>query len=270
MTEGAANADVVVSMYTPVAADYEEIWAPLLRPYGIRLLDELPLSDARHVLEVGCGVGRLLPDIAERAPRALVVGSDLTEAMLRAAPDEFPRAVMDGTRLGFADGVFDAVVSVFVLFHFPDPPGALQGLRRVLRPGGAVAIAVWGTGQVFPAQDSWSEELDKLEVPPDPAGEGPRDGEEQVNSPEKMRAILAEAGFEDVRAESAAWEQPWDVDGFVHWRTHLGPTRRRVELLDPERRAVVVARARDRVSELPPEDLIDHDEVVLSTARAPA
>src|SRR4249920_1687323 len=137
MPEGAENAEIVVGMYAPMAADYEEIWAPLLRAYGIRMLDELPLEGAARVLDLGCGVGQLLPDIRARAADAFVVGIDLTEGMLRRAAGSSV-AVMDGTRLGFADASFDAVVSCFVLFHFPDPRAALEGVRRVLRPGGSL------------------------------------------------------------------------------------------------------------------------------------
>src|SRR5881396_111612 len=68
--QGAANAEGVTAMYAPAAGDYGEIWAPLLRPYGLQLLDRLPLEEARRVLDLGCGVGRLLPDIAERARSA--------------------------------------------------------------------------------------------------------------------------------------------------------------------------------------------------------
>ncbi len=268
MTEGAANASVVRSMYTPMASDYEEIWAPLLRPYGRRLLDMLPLDGARRVLDLGCGVGRLLHDIEERAPRALVVGSDLTEGMLRLAPARFARAVMDGTRLGFAEEAFDAVVSAFALFHFPDPGRALEGVRRVVRAGGGVAIAVWGTSKAFPALDAWNEELDAAQVPSDPAADGPPDGEDQVNSKQKITGLLAQAGFVDVLAESAEWRQAWDAESFAAWRLRMGPSRRRLEQLDPPDRDRVVARASERVAGMSAQDLVDHDEVVVASGRA--
>ncbi|MBI3647927.1 MAG: class I SAM-dependent methyltransferase [Actinobacteria bacterium] len=270
MTEGAANAPVIQSMYAATASDYEEIWAPLLRPYGLRLLDALPLADARTVLDLGCGVGRLLPDVAGRASGALVIGADLTEGMLRCADDRFARVLMDGTRLGFADGSFDAVVSAFVFFHFPDPIAAMTGVRRVLRPGGAFALAVWGTGEVFPAMEAWDEELDAMDVPPDPAEDGPGDGREIVDSPEKVRAGLLAAGFAEALSESAEWLRRWDLDAFLEWRLRLSPSRRRLARLDPGRREAVVAAARERVASMGPEALLHRDEVVLASARAPA
>jgi SAM-dependent methyltransferase len=261
---------VVVDMYTPIAPDYAQIWAPLLRPYGVRLLEALPLREASRVLDLGCGVGRLLPDIAARAPTAAVVGTDLTEGMLRQAPPGFARVVMDGTRPAFAHRSFDAIVSAFVVFHFPEPLPALKGIRRLLRPGGSMALAVWGTEKRFPALDAWNEELDAQGVPPDPAADGPPDGEDQVNSVRKMRSILRGAGFDRVHAESVTWEKPWDPDGFVAWRTRMGPSRRRLARLDEKARVDCIARARDHVARMRADDLVDHDEVILGIGRAPA
>ena len=134
MGSGAANADTVRGLYTPIAPDYDELWAPLLRAFGLRLLVGVPLWSAERVLDLGCGVGKLLPDIAERAPGAVVVGCDLTEAMLRVAPGRFPRVAMDCTRSAFAGETFDVVVSTFMLFHVPRPGDALVATRGSMRP----------------------------------------------------------------------------------------------------------------------------------------
>jgi SAM-dependent methyltransferase len=269
VTRGAPNAQVVVGMYQPIAADYEEIWAPLLRPYGLRLLDMLELRDARRVLDLGCGVGRLLPDILERAPHAHVIGTDITEGMIRRADPRCDRIVMDAMVPALADSCLDAVVSSFVVFHIPDPRLALEGVRRAVRPGGRVALAVWGDEASCPALDVWNAELDAAGVPEDPAAEGQRDGEELVNSPQKMRSVLEDAGYVEVTAEPAAWAQGWTVQGFIDWRTRLGVGRRRLGQLTPEHRAKVVAAARHRLESLPPEDLVDHDVVVLASGVAP-
>jgi len=266
---GAANAQTLKGIYAPMAPDYEEIWAPLLRPYGLRLLEMLPLKRARRVLELGCGVGRLLPDIAGRAPDATVIGCDLVEDMLRRAPPGFLRTVADGTQLPFADASFDAMVSAFCIFHFPDPPGALRGARRTMAPGGSIALAVWGTGGSFPAVDAWDEALDRLGVPPDPAAAELGEGRQLVDSTEKMGAALEDAGFGNVRSESSEWRVQWTLEGFLDWRLRMGPSRRRLGQLDPERRAVVIAEARAGVTELGAASLKDVDEIVLASGRTP-
>lgn len=265
---GAANAWTVIGMYSPIASDYEEIWAPRLRPFAIRLLDRLSLADAHRVLDLGCGVGKLLPDIEQRAPGALAVGCDLTYDMLRLAQPRFGRVAMDGMRPAFADSSFDAVVSSFALFHFPDPPGALAGIHAAMRAGGRIGIAVWGTGEVFPAMTAWDEESDRLGVPPDPAAAGPGDGREQVDSPEKLRSVLERAGFADASAESAEWRVDWEMADFLEWRMRMGPSRRRLAQLDPAERERTIAALRDHVAGLGPEALMHRDEVVLATATA--
>jgi SAM-dependent methyltransferase len=269
LTEGAANAGKLKGLYSAVAAAYEEIWAPLLRPFGLRLLDRVPLAGASRVLDLGCGVGKLLADIEQRAPGATVVGADLTEDMLRQGLPRFPRVAMDCTRPAFATGAFDAVVSAFMLFHVPQPLVALRCAREMLRPGGAIAIAVWGTGEVFPAMEAWDDELDRLGVPRDPSAGGP-DGREQTDSPRKMTVLLADAGFEDVKAETAEWILPWSLADFLEWSRRMGPSGRRLAQLDPDARETVFARARERVEAMGEVALLHRDEVVLSSGRAPA
>ncbi|HTG47815.1 MAG TPA: methyltransferase domain-containing protein [Actinomycetota bacterium] len=269
MAQGADNADVVVGMYTPMAADYERIWAPLLRAYGLRLLDGLPLSGATRVLDLGCGVGVLLPDIAARAPGALVVGVDLTEGMLRRAGPGATVAVMDCTRLGFAEGSFDAIVSSFVVFHLPDPLGALKGVRAILRPGGAFALSVWGQRWDFPAGDAWGPILDAHGAGEDFAAEGPPDGEETVNAPEKLAGVLEGAGFTDVRAEASAWEQPWDLTAALDYGERMGSSRRRLATLEPAARRAVVEEVRAAVVAMPADALVQRYEVVIGSGTAP-
>jgi SAM-dependent methyltransferase len=269
MTEGAANADTVRGMYTPIASDYDEIWAPLLREFGLRLLDRARLDGAERVLDLGCGVGKLLPDIAERAPDAVVMGCDLVEAMLRVAPARYPRILMDATRWAFAPHAFDAVVSTFMLFHVPRPDVALAGVRAALRPRGRVAIAVWGTGEIFPAMTTWDEIFDRLGVPADPAAAGPTDGRELTNSTEKMAGLLTGAGFTSIETESVEWRMRWELDAFLRWRRGMGPSRRRIASLDPDRREEVLRAAADEIAGLDPDDFVHLDEVIMAWAEAP-
>lgn len=250
-----------------MATDYEELWAPLLRPYGLMLIDRVPLEGARRVLDLGCGLGGLLPELERRTRGGVVVGADLTEGMLRRAPARFARVAMDCTQPALAAGSFDAIVSAFMLFHVPDPPVAFHAIRELLAPGGGFAAAVWGTGEVFPAADAWDAELDRLDVPPDPTP-ARADGRERMDAPNKLSELMEGAGLADIRAESVAWSRRWDLDHFVEWRRRMGPSGRRMALLDPGERDRVAELARARVVELGQEALEHRDEVVLGSARA--
>jgi len=127
----------------------------VLRPHAVRLLDALPLADARRVLDLGTGVGALLPDIARAAPRASLFGIDIAPGMLALAPKAVPVAAMDAGSLAFRPGTFDAVLMVFVLFLLPEPIVALTEVRRALRAGGVLGIATWAGEPIFPALEIW-------------------------------------------------------------------------------------------------------------------
>jgi flavin reductase (DIM6/NTAB) family NADH-FMN oxidoreductase RutF/ubiquinone/menaquinone biosynthesis C-methylase UbiE len=115
------------------------------------LLDDVvalaePLDPASRCLDIGCGAGRLLRDLAPRC--ASVVGVDTSVAMLERARERteslglgnitFTEA--QAAALPFADASFDRVVIANVLFYLHDPLAALREAARVLRPGGRLVL----------------------------------------------------------------------------------------------------------------------------------
>src|SRR5688500_14382860 len=98
--------------YSSTAEQYAALWGPVILPMGLSLLGAMPLESSTHVLDVGAGVGGLIPHIRAHAPRAVICGVDYSEGMLRrarVAEPSFPCAVMDAQELGIRSGVFDAV-----------------------------------------------------------------------------------------------------------------------------------------------------------------
>jgi SAM-dependent methyltransferase len=87
------------------------------------------------VLDVGCGEGEL----ARHLPAGAWVGVDASAEMLAGAPEPHHRA--DATALPFPDESFGSVALLYVLYHLLDPTLALTEARRVLKPGGLVAVA---------------------------------------------------------------------------------------------------------------------------------
>jgi SAM-dependent methyltransferase len=253
--------------YSEDASAYREHWAPVLRPLGARLLDGLPLAGARRVLDLGAGVGFLLPEIRARAPQAVVVGADRAPGMIALAPAGFPRLVTDAFRLGLEDGSFDAVTMAFMLFHLPDPATGLAEVRRVLRPGGALGVATWGEDVPFEAFEVWSEELDRHGAEADnpvPANHDLMDTEP------KLAGLLRDAGFEVEGTATVPVEDRVDLEGFVERRLRLGHPKRLLDSLDPETRAACLASARARLERLDPEAFVDRQPAVMAWARRPA
>jgi ubiquinone/menaquinone biosynthesis C-methylase UbiE len=112
---------------------------------GKRLVERLELDQGARVLDVGCGTGRLARWIAERlGPRASVVGIDPLEHRISVARSHAGAArfeVGQAEDLGaFEDSSFDAVCLSSVLHWVADKARALAEIRRVLRPGGRVAV----------------------------------------------------------------------------------------------------------------------------------
>jgi ubiquinone/menaquinone biosynthesis C-methylase UbiE len=117
---------------------------------NLAAIDALALKPDDRVLDVGSGHGRALGELARRAPRGHVVGTDPSPLMcelatarsrerVRAGQVEVVRASAE--RLPFADAAFDAVLCIHVVYFWSDLGAALREIARVMRPGGRLAIA---------------------------------------------------------------------------------------------------------------------------------
>lgn len=134
---------------------YDRVLAWTVRDAEMRasLLMHARVAPGERVLDVGCGTGTLLLQLASQVREARVAGVDADPEMLRQAEAKAAAAgiAMDLTpawadALPFGDGTFDAVLSS-LFFHHLQPADKEQSLReiwRVLRPGGRVLIADFG------------------------------------------------------------------------------------------------------------------------------
>ena len=123
-------------------------WSRLMAPL---LVDFARLPAAGTILDVGSGTGSLAMAIAQRSPGYRVVGIDLSQqyvdyANARSHPDSVRFQLGDAQKLSFPDATFDASVSLLVFNFIPDAAKALAEIRRVTRPGGPIAAAVWDYG----------------------------------------------------------------------------------------------------------------------------
>lgn len=98
------------------------------------------LCAAALTVDIGCGNGRWLP---AKPPLTSTVGIDRSEAMLHAAAihSTAPLVSADATALPLRDGVADAALMLWMLYHVPRPAQAIAEARRVLRHGGPLLVA---------------------------------------------------------------------------------------------------------------------------------
>lgn len=105
----------------------------------IRFLD---VPDGAHVLEVGSGLGLLAVETASAARDVRVVGVELSREQIAAAAQD-PRVTYrqgDAHALDFPDDSFDLVYARYLLEHVARPDAVVREMRRVVRPGGRVAV----------------------------------------------------------------------------------------------------------------------------------
>ncbi|MEU4000000.1 class I SAM-dependent methyltransferase [Streptomyces fungicidicus] len=104
------------------------------------------LREGDRVLDAGCGTGRALPALrAAVGPSGVVLGADLTPAMLREAARagrdrDGALLLTDVAALPLRASSLDAVFAAGLIAHLPDPAGNLREIARVVRPGGVLAL----------------------------------------------------------------------------------------------------------------------------------
>lgn len=129
-----------------------------------QLLRQLPAPPGAKILEMGCGTGRNLVNLARRAGAAEIYGVDISREMLATAAAKLTRAGL-GNRVRLADGAgqsfdpkqafgidrVDVVYFSYVLSMIPDWQGAVDRAMELLAPGGVLAVVDFGDQANAPA-----------------------------------------------------------------------------------------------------------------------
>jgi ubiquinone/menaquinone biosynthesis C-methylase UbiE len=175
-------------------------WAPeLVAAAGVKA--------GERVLDLACGTGAVTRVVADTVgPSGRVVGLDLSAAMLVRAQASAAASTVanhvewmegDAAALSLPDASFDAVVCQQGFQFFPDKAAALREMRRVLLPGGRLALAVWRSVEHAPGFRVLQEALarhvapGKAVLPPFACGDAAA-----------IRALVSDAGFDNVRVRA--------------------------------------------------------------------
>jgi trans-aconitate methyltransferase len=230
------------------AADYaansivQQTWAR-------ELISKLKLRGEEHILDVGCGDGKVTAEIAGAVSKGEAVGIDASPQMIEYAKNAFPSRkipnlefyVMDARQIQFQRR-FDLVFSNAALHWVDDHQAFLRGTSSVLRPGGRLVVSCGGKGN---AQDvfmalrpemrlkRWRNFFRKLEAP------------YFFYSPADYRKWLPKFGFKTCKVRLAPKDATYvGSEGFAAWlrTTWLPYTQRVPENLREEFISAVVER----------------------------
>jgi len=170
------------------------------------VLDLAAPQPGERVIDIGCGSGTTVLALAARVgPHGFVLGADLSEPSVQRARERIAQAglgqaevaVADVSTHAFAAGSFDLAFSRFGVMFFADPTAAFANVRKALKPGGRLTLAVFRSAR----ENAWvTAPLDAVRhlvtatAPPDPDAPGQFAWADAA----RVHRILAGAGFRDV------------------------------------------------------------------------
>jgi malonyl-CoA O-methyltransferase len=150
--------------FSRAAASYRE-HAVLQREVEDRLLERLDFLEAKpaRVLDVGAGPGRASAALRKRWPKAELIALDLALPMLREARRasgwfrRLPAVCADARALPLPDASVDVLFSSLCIQWIADLPALFAEFRRVLRPGGFLALSTFGPDTLHELRAAWAE-----------------------------------------------------------------------------------------------------------------
>jgi ubiquinone/menaquinone biosynthesis C-methylase UbiE len=207
----------------------------MFAPVTAALLEEAGIFAGQSVLDVAGGPGEPSLTIAKVVgPTGSVTCTDAVAGMVAAAEEESKRRGLTNVsfrqcladELPFADDSFDVAVSRLGVMFFPDVVAGLREMLRVVKPEGAIGLAVWGMAERNPFTHVVTSVMSRhVEMPPaDPDAPGAfRFGE-----PGKLAGLLNEAGATNVRERELKFriEAPISVEEYWQLRAATSGTLR--------------------------------------------
>jgi len=180
---------------------YSQAFAPLM----VWCADAIAAAPGMRVLDVAAGSGQPSLTIAPRIqPQGTILGIDFSPEMVAVAERRARQTgatnvsfrTMDAEQLELPDASFDAVTCACGLIFFPDVRRALAEMRRVLRPGGRIAVVVWDEPVKSPFVTVGGGAISRFHAPTPPNPNSP--GAFRFATPGALERVLRDAGFSDV------------------------------------------------------------------------
>lgn len=232
-----------VDAYNAAADHYDDPANSYWNRFSLRTLEHLAPRRGARLLDAGCGSGAFSVPAAETVgPHGHVTGIDLAGDLLALARRKAAARGLRNTTFeqgDFLDATdaraFDGVVSVFSVFFAADMIGAIDHLRRRLRPEGTLAIAIWGPMLFEPAASAFWRIVTAVRPDLRPAVSPWT----RVSRADTLAALIRSAGGTNVHVLTEPGDHLLnDADDW--WRIVLGSGfRATVEALTPRERTLV-------------------------------
>lgn len=143
----------VSAVFDRTATTYGQYGDAFFDYFGQALVNQVNLKPGQTVLDVATGRGAVLYPLTNTlGASGKLIGIDISPRMIQETSKELAQKklewielrCMDAEELDFPEATFDAVFCGFALFFLPNVPKALSEFKRVLKPGGTLAISTWG------------------------------------------------------------------------------------------------------------------------------
>ena len=214
----------------------------MFSPATQALIQKAEITNGNQILDVAGGMGEPSFSIAERyRDKVKITFTDLIFEMIEASRKEAINRKLDqirfcrcsGDQLPFRDQSFDVIVSRFGIMFFPDPKKSLSDMRRVLKPGGRISVAVWHRRDNNPVHEYFMAEVEKL-FPSDPI---PPDAPDAFRFAEegKLATVAKNAGFSNVQEHvtDIVMQSPINFENFFVYRSEISDQLRdKVKAMD--------------------------------------
>jgi SAM-dependent methyltransferase len=222
MTEATTRRDGSAAAMAAVWGERARDWAEVMEgpsgwgiPVYERILERVSIDGSTRLLDVGCGAGRFCRIARDRG--ATVAGLDATGELVEIAAERTPDgdfALGEMEQLPWPAHSFDVVTGFHSFFLAADMVAALREARRVARPGGTVALTIWGRPErcdstgLFAAMRRVAQGDAAAGEEPAPKDDGPALHDEEV-----IRGIAGQAGLQPTEVEYLAYVEEYpDLD----------------------------------------------------------